>query len=384
MSTASVNQTCLCCQMTFPDVGLHRDHYKTEWHRYNLKRKVAQLKPISLEDFTVLEAKHQKEKSAKDGDAEGQTTKLRCKPCGKVFSNEGQWNNHVQSSKHIERKKTLGESSSESRDEPIKFTVTTNSSVSGRSKEEAMEEDDSDWESVSGDEDDDLEGIPPSSCLFCNHESQSLEENLKHMSIKHSFFLPDVEFISDVEALLVYLGKKVASGNVCLWCNHSFSTVEGVQKHMHDKGHSKMRLEPGEDIVEFGDFYDYSSSYPDSEGDAGKKDPDEEVQDNSLEVNNDLELVLPSGSTIGHRSLKIYYRQNLKEKSEEKEVSKSSRTMNGRHLMHHYQTLGGYSASSPAVLALKFKDLQFIHKKRMQLGIKGNKLQRYFRPQVDF
>ena len=30
-----------------------RDHYKTEWHRHNLKRKVAGLAPIGLADFEV-------------------------------------------------------------------------------------------------------------------------------------------------------------------------------------------------------------------------------------------------------------------------------------------------------------------------------------------
>lgn len=34
-------------------------------------------------------------------------------------------------------------------------------------------------------------------------------KNLKHMSEAHSFFIPDVEFCTDVKGLLLYLGEKV-------------------------------------------------------------------------------------------------------------------------------------------------------------------------------
>lgn len=33
--------TCLCCQAMFGSGNLQREHYKTDWHRYNLKRKVS-------------------------------------------------------------------------------------------------------------------------------------------------------------------------------------------------------------------------------------------------------------------------------------------------------------------------------------------------------
>jgi pre-60S factor REI1 len=152
---------------------------------------------------------------------------------------------------------------------------------------------------------------------------------------------------------------------------------------MVDKGHCKMKLEPGQDMIEFADFYDYRSSYP--EGDQ-PMDEEAEVEENVLEVNSDLELILPSGATIGHRSLKVFYKQNLHEKKEGDPVSlkQVKGSMSGRHLMHQYQTLGHDSSISPALLIKKAKDQQFLHKKWMKLGVKANKLQKHFRPQVDF
>ena len=44
-------------------------------------------------------------------------------------------------------------------------------------------------------------------CLFCPQVSETLESNLEHMTHKHSFFLPDAEYVSDAEELIVYLGK---------------------------------------------------------------------------------------------------------------------------------------------------------------------------------
>ena len=47
----SMYLTCISCRVAFSDAEVQRDHYKTEWHRYNLKRKVAELPPVTLENF---------------------------------------------------------------------------------------------------------------------------------------------------------------------------------------------------------------------------------------------------------------------------------------------------------------------------------------------
>ena len=43
-------------------------------------------------------------------------------------------------------------------------------------------------------------------CLFCSFLSHSLQNNLDHMRRKHSFFIPDIEYLTDLEGLISYLG----------------------------------------------------------------------------------------------------------------------------------------------------------------------------------
>ena len=105
--------------------------------------------------------------------------------------------------------------------------------------------------------------------------------------------------------------SQVGQGHMCLWCNEkarNFRTCSAVQKHMIDKGHCKL-LHEGDAIVEFADFYDYSSSYPEEENDNEDRraKPDDEIDLTTLD-DSGYELVLPSGATIGHRSLLRYYR----------------------------------------------------------------------------
>lgn len=52
-----------------------------------------------------------------------------------------------------------------------------------------------------------LGAIPITDCLFCPHHSSSLVKNVAHMTKVHSFFLPDVEYLSDLKGLIKYLGK---------------------------------------------------------------------------------------------------------------------------------------------------------------------------------
>jgi hypothetical protein len=51
--TSDLALVCATCAFTAAAHEELREHYKTEWHRHNLKRKVAGLAPISLADFEV-------------------------------------------------------------------------------------------------------------------------------------------------------------------------------------------------------------------------------------------------------------------------------------------------------------------------------------------
>lgn len=45
------SHTCITCRVVFARGELQREHYKSDWHRYNLKRKVAELPPVTAAVF---------------------------------------------------------------------------------------------------------------------------------------------------------------------------------------------------------------------------------------------------------------------------------------------------------------------------------------------
>lgn len=185
--------TCYTCRVVFKDFELQRAHYRTDWHRYNLKRKVAELPPVTAESF------QQRVQEQRNQDAIlTQDKHVYCCVCRKSFGNDKAYTNHVQSKKHQQREAEAmatekGQSEEMEKDEP--------------EEEEDVEEVDSDeWN------EDEENPIDDNNCLFCLHHSRSLVKNLQHMTEAHTFFVPDVEYCVDLEGLLRYLGEKVAQG----------------------------------------------------------------------------------------------------------------------------------------------------------------------------
>ncbi len=109
--------------------------------------------------------------------------------------------------------------------------------------------------------------LSASDCLFCTVHSTSIESNMQHMSRVHSFFIPDMEYLVDLSGLLVYLGEKLAVGNVCLYCPNGgkeFGSLAAVRAHMRDRAHCKLAYDTEAERLEVSDYYDFSSSYPDA------------------------------------------------------------------------------------------------------------------------
>merc|ERR1719369_534478 len=162
---------------------------------------------------------------------------------------------------------------------------------------------------------------------------------------------------------------------MCLWCNErgkQFASLDAVQKHMQDKGHCKM-LHDGDSLVEFSDFYDYTESYPD-----GEEDGENEVSLDSLD-NTGYQLVLPSGATVGHRSLLRYYKQNVSNR----QLVVADKGASNR-LVCTYRAMG-WVGTQGADAVRKGRDIKFLHrvmaKSHMRLGCKANKLQKHYREQ---
>ena len=57
--------TCATCRVAFDSDPARNAHFKSDLHRYNLKRKVAGLAPITEEAFSIKERKQAEESKVK-------------------------------------------------------------------------------------------------------------------------------------------------------------------------------------------------------------------------------------------------------------------------------------------------------------------------------
>ena len=380
--------TCITCRVSFADSDIQRRHYKTDWHRYNLKRKVAEMPPVTAE---VFQQKVLAQKAEVEAQQQSKTKSLHCQLCNKTFSSENAFSNHLSSKKHkdVEANKANKAKKQESLITESQFSNNFKRKDSKETDPENTESENAESLSHNGDDDDDEDDdieedtLEVTDCLFCPHHSVSLEENLKHMTRSHSFFIPDLEYVVDLKGLVTYLCEKVGMGNMCLYCNDkgkSFFSLEAVQSHMVDKGHTKMNYE-GDAVLEYADFYDFSSSYPDYNPDEENEGDEIQGRESTLAVNEQtLELCLPSGAKIGHRNMRHIYKQNLPpERSHHSKVIQS--------IMADYKALGWHgtiaSATRQKVKDVRLRNIQQA-KRNVDISVKANRMQKHFRPQVVF
>ena len=102
MSSAGM-LTCITCSVAFTQTSGQRDHYKTDWHRYNLKRKVAEMPPVSENEFKNRMEKHEEQRKLLSGEIKTPTG--YCVACSKSFATEKAYGNHLKSKKHLEAAK---------------------------------------------------------------------------------------------------------------------------------------------------------------------------------------------------------------------------------------------------------------------------------------
>ncbi|KAJ3033324.1 hypothetical protein HDV00_006514, partial [Rhizophlyctis rosea] len=354
--------TCLACHVAFHSADQQRDHMRTDWHRYNLKRKVADLPPVSIDVFVE---KLQAQQVKKQDDTSKAQFVAECQACGKAYSSENAYTNHLASKKHKEaqakfdargsRPTTSGKKTTPVVSSPAPQPSSTSSSSSSSSSNPPPAPTDKSWKHqiASATTKEEMEAIlerkmesairlEETDCLFCSKRSDTFEANMEHMAKGHSFFIPDIEYLVDLKGLIKYLGEKVAVANVCLYCNgkgRAMHTLEAVRKHMLDKGHCKILYEGGAEL-EVADFYDFSSTYPDEVAPTSE-DADEEMVDGDEAEGGDWEdvegdeddedlgdmsrapgavhitpdetqLILPSGARIGHRQYRRFWNQSLR------------------------------------------------------------------------
>lgn len=294
--------------------------------RYNLKRKIAELKPLSYEDFAEKVLNAQASSSAVAAKASFERS---CEACQKKYYSENAYQNHLGSQKHRLRvavlatngKTTVDDetasvmSSTISLGEPINTSIvdvkapesidqeaeaefskvvngikgtsltemdTTaekepvsrrptrphHSSNEQRSEHPLSPQKELEPTTIPATE---ANSAPPKTtlnkCLFCNYDSPTFKLNVNHMGKFHGLFIPEQNYLVDLEGLISWLHGKITDIHECLYCHKTKSSAEGIQTHMRDKGHCMIAFEAEEDMIEVGQFYDFSSTYSDPEDD---------------------------------------------------------------------------------------------------------------------
>ncbi|KAJ2136048.1 pre-60S factor rei1 [Coemansia sp. RSA 678] len=481
--------TCIACQVAFYSADQQRTHYRSDWHRYNLKRKVAELPPVTAESF-AQRLLAQKAKTVED--TKRAEFSADCTVCKKTYGSENAFTNHLNSKKHKENEaqmlrklqkdedmraeqSAIAESIAATRISvpgeaeiaPPGATESTTTDERGRkavpfpvSDDEDEEDEDSELPAADAkpvvegsesqaadaepmDEDQNETNAdserrkqereikrqlteatteeevvqllekkhaaaprlnPDSDCLFCTHTSSSFEDNMDHMKIAHSLFIPDLEYLVDLRGLIKYLADKISVANVCLHCNgrgRMLYSMEAVRKHMLDKGHTKIAYDTEIDILEISDFYDFSSTYPDAKEHEG--DEDEDMLDGvsgrskllgaqSLEEE-DGELILPNGSRIGHRALQRYYKQTVLPERTEKDSVVIHKMLTSYEDDPEYSTQLTQAGRTRAMIlaqpnglwawkvAATYKEKRTKEHFKTRVGIRNNGLQKHYREQ---
>lgn len=265
-----------------------------DWHRYNLKRRVTSLPPITAEVFSekVLQAQATSTAAASKAAYE-----RPCTICEKTYFSENAYLNHINSQKHKAKKATAGANNGELVDDGASSmmsstfslgdasattaTAAENSNrnvgkiveglkqtqISGESTAESDAKMSDNKGSENGDEDEYESRIPLSRCLFCNYDSPSLACNIVHMERIHGMFIPEKDFLVEQEGLIRHFQKKIHYFHECLFCGKMKPSVFGLQTHMRDIGHCKIPFESEAEQLDIGDFYDFTSTYSDVEQD---------------------------------------------------------------------------------------------------------------------
>lgn len=326
---------------------------KTEWHRYNLKRRVALLPPISLQQFTVKLQVSEQEKakfdefgfeilkpinrSSTEPDHAKELDKLH------VFRERTGRIHHRSRPKYVDARSgspaeslTSVYSTETSATDYGEDTVSDYGSTS-ESNYDYETEDDAEALNNKDDTVIDLSTYPSTTCIYCGVKNHELERNVKHMFHAHGLYIPERSYLIDLEGLLKFLASELLVAKHCICCNFRGNSVESIRDHLKSKRHCRLPYETKEERDLVGRFYDFSSLYDTLEIEpktTQKKihfaQEETDISDDAIinhqdsdvpEINSNyttasldesgLELTLPSGTRLGHRAGQRYYRQNL-------------------------------------------------------------------------
>ena len=97
--------SCRACAATFATDDEHRQHYRSDFHRINLKRKTQQLPPLTFDQF---QQQYQPSQRAGASQSQSAAQQLACVTCGKTFTSGRKLLQHIASRRHITSVKRSG------------------------------------------------------------------------------------------------------------------------------------------------------------------------------------------------------------------------------------------------------------------------------------
>lgn len=271
--SVDVKFTCNTCGLGFYHSEDQRDHMRTEWHRYNLKRRVAELPPVPLNTFNAKMKEQSRIAQGENEHVERQMSKKTMRRMQK----QRQYEEHLKngSSKVLPAMPNNGKANDQApensnEDEIDKFL---------REKQKTMVI------------------FPTNQCFMDDNVFASTQENLMHLENTYGMVVPEERFVSDFDGLVTYLNEKVGIGNCCLSCPFIGRSLESVRKHMIDKNHVRIPFDTVAHLEELADFYDFEKYF--------------EAEKNQPYTSDGYTLELGQGRSAGHRALMRYFRQRI-------------------------------------------------------------------------
>ncbi|KAI5287049.1 hypothetical protein KEM55_000091, partial [Ascosphaera atra] len=197
--------TCNTCQVAFRGSDAQREHMRGDWHRYNLKRRVASLPPASAETFARLVLSKQ---ASQVEAARKATFEQVCTACQKVYHSENAFHDHLNTQKHrqkeaIYNKLHAGETDSVNTGVmtagtlSLGETASVNDITAGVKKTTVQDKEDAEGDEKMAEEKPVDPDYPLTHCLFCNVSSDNLVLNHEHMSKAHGMFVPEKAYLVD-------------------------------------------------------------------------------------------------------------------------------------------------------------------------------------------
>lgn len=288
--------TCNSCGTEFKTGDLQRYHMKTEWHRYNLKRRMAQLPPVTSDEFAekLLLSKQEQEANPVDefGFAMLNTPNDHFKHSKKKYHHHIHHHNNNEGDDHglsisdskvkasqdykhdeLELKRIISEAESiGSEFSQLSFdTEYTNTDLDEDTVSEYSFTSESNFGSDYPTEEDETDdnnsqigenvdnSLSHTCCLYCGMDNKEVERNIRHMFRSHGLYIPERSYLVDLPGLLDFLINTIVVDYACLCCNYVGKSLKSIRDHMNSKRHCRMPYETSFEKEMFAPFYDYSS-----------------------------------------------------------------------------------------------------------------------------